>query len=198
LFAGYWEIYAFLVTFAAAIFIPATSYKPVLHFFIRVIKAARNEKNMYFAIKQFPDVICKEHNVRTKLVSHLGYREIRCRNGEKCTSKDQVVCAKNIVGTIGMNGSHENDDDNYRIPIWDEMEKTVINADYDIIEIHESIAIDYDAIIHRIVSFLYNEIDRYKPVNEIIVRIIGHPVISDSNMRLMNERFLKIESIILE
>ncbi len=195
LFTGYWDIYAFLVTFAAAILIPATSYKPVLHFFIRVIKAARNEKNMYFAINQFPNVVCKKHNVRTKLVSHLGYLEIRCRNGEKCTSKDQVVCTKNIVGTIGMNGSYENDDNDYRIPIWDEVKKTTINADYDIIEIHESKAVNYNAIIDKIVSFLYNEIDRYKPANEIIVRLVGEPAISESSKRLLKERFMKVEYI---
>ena len=129
------------------------------------------------------------------MVTYLGYREIRCRDCEKWTSKSQVVCAKNIIGTIGMNGNFENSDNDYRIPVWDEVKKTVINADYDIIEIYESKAVDCNAIIDRVVNFLYNEINRYKPVNEVVVKIIGYPVISRSTMRLMKERFLKVESI---
>jgi hypothetical protein len=187
---------AFLFSFVVAIIIPITSYKRVMLFFIDVIKASRNEKNMYFAVKQFPGVVCKEHNLRTELVATLGYHVIKCRNGEKCISKSQIVCAKNIVGTLGMNGNMDNDEQDYHIPVWDEVNETTNNADYDIIKIYENKEIaNYDSIIASVVSFLYNEIDRYKSVKTVEIQIVGNPAISDSTKRLLENRFLKVDYI---
>jgi hypothetical protein len=191
---SYWNVFLFSFVLFFSVAIPFLFYK----FWGRIIKnildAATNEKSSYSIMKKHPYLICTEHHLRPDLKKRFGYKNINCRMEDKCLADDKVIYAKNIIGVLGKDVIHGSSNDNYYIPIWNENEQRIDNADYDIIEIHESSEIkDYNAVINKIIDFLYNEINRYKPINEVVVKIIGNPQISESTKRRLEEHFFKVE-----
>jgi hypothetical protein len=190
-----WNSYllAFCVIFSVVV--PALLYLKIYEVFANILEASANEKSNYFAIKRFPHLVCNEHHARTIFKKEFGYKNVSCRVKENCFAKKRLQYAHNIVGILGKSISG-NSGGNYYVPILDEEEQRINNADYDILEIHESPEInDYNGIINKIIDFLYNEINRYKPVNKIIIRLVGAPDISESSKRLLKERFMKVEYV---
>jgi len=192
-----WNFFLLIITLTVSIIIPALSYIHIYTFYLRIADAAKNEKNNYFAVKRFPYLICEKHFTKTVLVRRLGYKEIRCRKGKLCFARKKLVYAKQIIGVIGKDEMISTQIGDYYISLWNENDQAVKDADYDAVEIIENNTIkDYNAIINKVVNFLYNEIDRYKPINEVVVRVFGNPDISESTKRLLNKRFKKVEYII--
>ena len=102
-----------------------------------------------------------------------------------------------MIGFLGISFKKQAMNGDFYIVLWNPKSRKITNGDYDIIEIHESSKIkDYDAIISKIIDFLYNEIKRFKPINEVVVRIIGNPQISESTKRRLEEHFLKVEYLV--
>jgi len=161
---------------------------------VKMHEASVNEKNNYFAVKRYPDLICEKHLSKTTLIRRFGYKEIKCRKGRLCFARKKLVYAKRIIGVIGRDEIKSAQKGDYRISLWNENEHTIIDADYDLVEIVENDTVkDYNAIINKITNFLYNEVDRYKPISDVLVKVIGSPEISESTMRLLNERFKEVE-----
>ena len=155
---------------------------------------AIHEKKYYTLIQNHPHLICKNHLTRVVLRKSLGYKEIACRVGEECVNQNQVIKLMNLVGRIGKPGHEQKDDESYYVDLWQPKTGEIKYGDYDIIEIYESNDIDdYDALISKIVSYLYNEIDRHKPINEVSVKVIGNPKLSENTKRLLEQNFLKVE-----
>lgn len=163
-------------------------------YFMLLIKAMEHEKTYYETIKYSPHLVCEKHYSKTiELINH-GFKSIRCRHDENCLRKNNIVHAKHIIGLVGFIKSEQISSDNYYIALWDNELGVVRDADYDVIEIHKSPSInDYNGIVNKITSFFYNELERYKPIDEVIIRIVGDITISKSTKRLLEERFLKIE-----
>jgi hypothetical protein len=85
-------------------------------------------------------------------------------------------------------------ENNYYITIWDNLEEKVTDGDFDIIEIHKSQEIEnYDKVIDKVVRFLYNEVDRYKPLNQVTVKVIGNIELTENTKRLLKKHFFKVE-----
>jgi hypothetical protein len=163
--------------------------------FIKVLIVANHEKDHFDLINSYPNVICKEHLAKTKQYSTLGFKTVHCRKSTKCFARGHVK-ALNLVGLIGDLNSGEEYENDYYITLWDYEHNIINDGDYDIIEIQESEKInDYDAVINRVITFFYNELNRFKPIKEVTVRIVGNPEISESTKRLLKERFLKLEYV---
>ncbi len=164
--------------------------------FLEIIK---NEKEHFALINKYPDLICAHHNCRTRKTTILGFIIINCRVSWFCFKQKKIREAKQIIGVIGKEMKKTIYKNNLCVSIWDSKRKKIVNGDFDIIEIHENNETkDYNAIINKIIDFLYNEIKRFKPINEVVVKIIGNPQISESTKRRLEEHFLKVEYQVLE
>jgi hypothetical protein len=165
-----------------------------LHFkFEEVLSLIRNEKKNYDKIQNYRNYICKKHYLRPVLKRKFTFRNIQCQIDKNCTKND-IILAKQIVGLIGKTTEPQKTENNYYITVWNGHNKEITEADFDIIEIHENKEIkDYNAIISKTISFLYNELNRYKSINQITVRIFGNIELTESTKRLLEKRFLKVE-----
>jgi hypothetical protein len=165
-------------------------------YFMELIQAMEHEKKYYQTIKYSPHLACKTHFAKTLEQNNHGFKDVSCRIGKTCLEKNHLVHANEIVGLIGCEIKIPNTSNNYYITLWDNELDKINDADFDVIEVHENPAIeDFNGIITKTVSFFYNELERYKPLNEMIFRIVGNPEISESTKRLLKERFLRIEYI---
>jgi len=183
----------FLVSSMLTLVILIVPFSIFYNLFIRVLIVANHEKDHFDLINSYPKAICKTHLTKTKQYSTLGFKTIHCRKSKKCFAKGNVK-ALNLVGLIGDLSYGEEYENDYYVTLWDYEDNEIFDADYDIIEIQESENIkDYDSVINKVITFFYNEIDRFKPINEVIIRINGNPPISESTKRLLNERFFRVE-----
>lgn len=162
--------------------------------YIIVFSAISQEKKYYGLIKRYPQVICTKHNSRIKLARRYGYKDLACKKDKECINKNRITYCVSLIGQIGRFENEETNNGNYYITLWDHNTNEIVNADYDIIEIHENKEIDnYDSVILKVVNFLHNDLKRYKPINKVIVKIFNNPNISESTKRLLEERFMKVE-----
>lgn len=163
-------------------------------YFIQVTETAKSEKDHYLIIQKAPYLICKMHHTRTIDYSILGYKSVKCRVHKKCLKHNDIVMAVRLVGLIGVLESGKQQDGDYFVTLWEHRLRKIRYGDYDVIEIHENEEIkDYDFVISKLITFFDNEIDRYKPLNEVVIKIVGNPLISENTMRLMANHFLKVE-----
>jgi len=168
-------------------------------YFVQLVKTADNEKDHYDLIKNYPYLICSEHHTRTKSYSSFGYKGVKCRVGRKCLVHNNIKVSVKLVGLIGLIENGKAIDKDYYVSLWDHRYKKIRYGDYDIIEIHENKYLkNYDFIISKIITFFANEIRRYKPINEVIVKVIGNPPLSENTKRLLERHFLKVEYLIPE
>ena len=146
-------------------------------------------------IENFPYLICQEHLARTKIKNIFGYKKVVCRIDKNCVKYyKRIIVWKYLVGRIGDFKDTRFNNDSYYVDIWNHETKEIRDGDYDIIQIHENDVIeDFDGVIVKVVSYFYNELKRFKPISEVIVKIIGQPKISESTKRLLEKRFLKVE-----
>ncbi len=148
--------------------------------------------------KKFPHLVCAKHHTRTFMESHFIYSAAICRNDADCSSEN-IIVAKELIGFIGKIEQKKVNNGKHYVELFSKDSQTVINGDYDIIEVYKSSDIqDYDAVIYKVTSFLYNELDRYKPVNEITFRISDDIPISESTKRLLEKQFGKVEYLMQE
>ena len=167
----------------------------------KVKTIALKQKEYYDIPDKFPDfpnrssdLICDMHFTRIVEKSLFGHKIVHCRTSKKCFSLGRIIHARLLIGVIGDYKRSRKFDDEYSTMIWNNETKTIIDGDYDVIEIQEGSEIeDYNSVVNKIITFLYNQIKRYKPVKEITIRVEGNPPISESTKRLLEERFLKIE-----
>jgi hypothetical protein len=168
-------------------------------YFIQLVKTAENEKDHYDVIEKHPYVICTEHFTRTKKYTSFTYKGVKCRVGKKCLAHNHIKPAVHLIGLIGMIENGKSVDNDYYVTLWDHRYRKIRYGDYDIIEIHESNEVkDYDFIIAKIITFFDNEINRYKPINRVEVRIVGNPVLSENTIRLLEKHFMKVEYYVYE
>jgi len=159
----------------------------------KVETISARQKERYKIVSKFPDLICDMHFTRTVEKSFLGHKIVRCRTSKKCFSFGRIIHARLLVGIIGDYRWSRLFEDEYSTMIWNNETKTIFDGDYDVIEIREGDEIeDYDGAVNKVIAFLYNQIKRYKPIDEIVIRIAGNPRISESTKRLLEERFLKV------
>ena len=146
--------------------------------------------------KDFPHLICSKHLSRTFMQSHFIYNSAICRKDANC-STENIIVAKQLTGLIGKSSQTEINNGTFYIELISKDNQTIINGDYDVLEVHKNAEIrDYDAVINKVTSFLYNELDRYKPINEITIRIFDDIPISENTKRLLEKRFGKVEYLI--
>lgn len=189
-----WIVYVLAIPIVFSFVVPTLLLTKIYETLNKILEASADEKNNYFAIKRYPNLVCLKHNTRTTFHRHFLYNSIACRVNKKCFAERKLIYATHIIGVIGRSKTIKSTQGKYYVPLWNEKEHKINNADYDLIEIYENDEIaDYNALINRVVDFFYNEIDRYKPINKVVVRIFGTPNISENTKRLLNERFLKIE-----
>ena len=191
------DYFYLLATFAGILLIIPLFF--TYAYFIQLTATIKNAKTHYSVIENSPYLICTEHHTRTKEYSMLGYKGVKCRKGKKCLRKKSIVHAVRLVGLIGIieNGKSVNND--YYVTLWDHRYRKIRYGDYDIIEIHESKDVkDYDFIISKIIAFFTNEINKYKPINEVFVRVVGRPSIAENTKRLLQKHFLKVEYLVGE
>jgi len=145
--------------------------------------------------KEHALLICNKHFTRTEAV--FLYDEvikIKCRKGDNCGKERNLIYAKHIVGLIGRNVNRRKFKGDYYIKMWDHKNQKVIDGDYDVIEIHEYNGIkSYDSVVNKIIDYFYNELNRYKSINQISVRVIGSPAMTDNTIRLLEKHFLSVE-----
>ncbi len=165
-------------------------------YFIELINAMEHEKKYYRVIKYSPGLICETHLAKTEEEMYHGFKSVCCRMDRTCLEKNRITRADEIVGLVGLEKSAAPQNGKYYLTLWDLESGKIHDADYDVVEIYENPGIeDYNGIISKIVSFYYNELERYKPLNQMIARIVGTPEISISTKRLLKERFMRIEYI---
>jgi len=163
-------------------------------YFVQVVQTAENEKEHYDVIHKHPYVLCTEHHTRTKKYTSFVYKGVKCRVGKKCLSQNHIIPAVNLVGLIGVIETGKVIENDYYVTLWDHRYRKIRYGDYDIIEIHESDEVkDYDFIISKIITFFTNEINRYKPLNRVAIRVIGNPDYDENTKRLLEKHFLKVE-----
>ncbi len=168
-------------------------------YFIQMVKTAENEKDHYDVIEKYPYVICTEHFTRTNKYASFTYKGVKCRVGKKCLAQNYIKPAVQLIGLIGLIENGNTIDNNYYVTLWDHRYWKIRYGDYDIIEIHESDEVkDYDFIIAKLITFFSNEINRYKPINRVEVRIVGKPALSENTIRLLKKHFLKVEYYVYE
>jgi hypothetical protein len=159
-----------------------------------LIDTAINEKKHYDIIQNYPYIICKDHHTRTNEYSILGYKGVSCRVGKICLKNKELLAAVKLVGLIGVYEKGRVIDNDYYVTLWDHKLRKIRYGDYDIIEIHKNDEIkDYNLIFSKIINFFYNEIDRFKPINEVSIRFVGNVPISENTKRLLQNHFLKVE-----
>jgi len=164
-----------------------------------LLKIIKNEKEHFTLISKYPDLLCRKHHTRTKQSKILGFRKINCRTSWFCFGQRRIREVKQLIGLIGKEYERWTFEKNYYVTLWNSKSGKINNGDYDVIEIHESNSIeDYNAVINKVIDFQYNEINRYEPISEVVVKIIGHPQISESTKRRLEEHFLKVEYLIPE
>ena len=168
-------------------------------YFIQLVKTAENEKDHYEVIEKHPYVICTEHFTRTKKYTSFTYKGIKCRVGKKCLVHNQIKPAVNLVGLIGRIEEGKTLNNDYYVTLWDHRYRKIRYGDYDVIEIHKNNEVkDYDFIIAKVITFFSNEINRYKPIDRVKVRIIGNPGFSANTIRLLEKHFMKVEYYVYE
>jgi hypothetical protein len=119
-----------------------------------------------------------------------------CRVGKICHKNKSLIKANELIGLIGVMERGKLINDEYYVTLWDHRLRKIRYGDYDIIEIHNNKDInDYDFVISKVITFFYNEIDRYKPLKEVDIRIIGDLPISENTLHLLQKHFSKLEFI---
>jgi hypothetical protein len=168
-------------------------------YFLQIVKTAKNQKDHYEVIDKHPYIICNEHYTRTKKYKSFTYKGVKCRVGKKCLIHSNIQKAVHLVGLIGLIEDGKTVDNDYYITLWDHRYRKIRYGDYDIIEIHENNEVkDYDFIIAKVITFFSNEINRYKPFNEVLVKVIGNPPISENTKRLLEKHFMSLEYVVPE
>lgn len=158
------------------------------------LKIIENELENFELINKHPHLLCRRHYTRTVQTKVFGFRNIRCRSKWLCFRRKWIREVEQLIGLIGKYDEQLTLKNKYYLTLWNPKSGNFRNADYDEIEIHNNDKIkDYDSIINKMISFFYNELKRFKPINEVTVRIIGNPEISESTKRLLEEKFLKVE-----
>ncbi len=143
--------------------------------------------------RKHPNLICTKHLTRTSLHSHFIYNAAICRNNNNCSNED-IIFAKQLTGLIGKKRPEKQVNGDFYVELLGDDKQVVKNGDYDIIEIHKNNEIeDYDAIISKVTSFFYNELNRHKPINKILVKIFGSIPISESTKRLLERNYFTVE-----
>ncbi len=161
-----------------------------------VIDTAIHEKKYYETFKNYPYLICRKHLTRTNEYSTLGYKSVRCRVGKQCTKKGDIMHSVKLIGLIGLIENGKSSGNDYYATLWDHRLRKIRYGDFDEIEIHENDEMkDYDFVLSKIMTFFYNEIDRYKPIDEVRVKIIGNPPIAENTKRILEKEFLSVEYI---
>jgi len=178
------------------------------------------ESKEYQEILKSKYCFCHKRNVRIKKIKKNGFIYFKCPYSKSCIFYQKpikklyekllvlgnlVFCdadrkfsypVNQIIGVINENIKEKDNENNYYINIWNIKDEQCINADYDIIEIQENENIkNYDFIIQEIYSFLYNDLERQKPVSEIEIKIVGNPEISENTMNLLKDKFKSVEKI---
>jgi hypothetical protein len=197
IFEDYYNaILKLLLSFSITMLIFIVPYYFIYRHFMDVLGMAVVEKKNYFAFKRHPNLLCTSHLVRTGMKKELGFRDVYCRIDKSCMNKKNVIYAKHLAGLIGKKEKSRGFQGTYYVTLWDNKRKTIKNGDYDIIEIHKSNEIkDYDAVISKVTSFFYNELNRYKPINQITIRIFDNVTISESTKRLIEKHYQRIEYV---
>lgn len=183
-----------ILSFAFSMLLLMIPYYFIFIYFNQALSMAEIEKENYDIFSKYPLLVCKEHLTKTTQTSRLGYKKVDCRIDGKCYKKNNLVNARLLIGLIGKLNNGRVSKNDYYVTLWDHKEEIIKDGDFDIIEIHENKKIeDYNFVIAKLIDFFYNDLDRYKPINEIHVRIFGNPSISESTKRLMEKRFSNIE-----
>jgi hypothetical protein len=167
----------------------------IYRFYVEKVGLAIDEEKQNYKTKSHPYLICKEHYTRTSTtVIGEDYVRVRCRTGKNCAKEKKLTYAKRIIGIVGKPVIRNYYRGNYYVAMWDAENKQVINGDYDIIEIHNNPEIsDFDSIMNKIIALFYNDVDRYIPIYQVNLKIIGSPVFSASTQRLIDKSFTNIE-----
>lgn len=162
-------------------------------FFIKAIIIANFEKDNFNTVNSFPNVICTKHHRKTEQYSFMGFKGLHCRMSKKCFPKGHVAPLK-LVGVIGKLVEEYEGNGEYFVTLWNPFTEEIYDADYDIVEIHNNFEVaSYDGTINKIINYFYNELNRYKPISEVKIRIINNPTISENSRRLLEQKFLKVE-----
>jgi hypothetical protein len=181
----------FIISFVFSLLVLILPFHYISRYFSLKLGEKNNLLNGNYLFKLYPNLMCKKHLARIKLESEYENEYLRCRIDKNCL---KIAYAKKIVGVIGIIHKNWRKQSDYYVTLLNHKTGEITNADYDIVEIHENKEIkDYNAVISKAISFLYNELNRYKPISEVIVRIIGDIEISESTKRLLEKNFLKVE-----
>ena len=163
-------------------------------YFYDVLKVSASQKEYFDLINKSPYLVCMDHFTRTKERSALMFKTVRCRHGKKCLDNDRITHAVNLVGLIGKIENGKQTGADYYVTLWDHRVNKIRYGDYDVIEIHYTKDIsNYDFVINKVFTFFDNEIDRYKPLGDVVVKIFGKVPITENTKKILENHFLKVE-----
>jgi hypothetical protein len=185
----------FIPNFLIAIAILAIPFYLIYNFYVKKVGLAIDEERQNYTTKSHPYLICKEHYTRTHTtVIGVDYIRVKCRAGNNCAKEKKLTYAKQLIGIVGKPVTRSYYKGNYYVAMWDPENKLVVNGDYDIIEIHENPGInDFDAIVNKIIAMFYNDVDRYIPIYQVVLKIVGNPEFTTSTQRLIDKSFTNIK-----
>lgn len=185
----------FIPNFLILIAIIGLPFYAIYKYYVKKVGLAIDEEKHNYSAKNHPYLICKEHYTRTEtVVNDYDFIRLKCRSGEDCAREKKLTYAKRIIGIVGKPIKKNYSKGNYYVAMWNSEKKQLINGDYDIIEIYNNPEIgDYDAVMSKVVALFYNEMERYIPIYQVTLKIIGKPVFSTSTQRLIDNSFSKIE-----
>ncbi len=78
--------------------------------------------------------------------------------------------------------------------MWDNSKKVVKHGDYDFIEIYQTNTIkDYNNVLSQMMAFFYNDLNGFKSMDEIVVKIFGELNLTKSTQRLLEKNFKEVK-----
>jgi hypothetical protein len=156
--------------------------------------------NLFFDIfkpkeKRYAKLICTQHLTRTQpLFLEDGKIRIVCRIEGDCAKNKKLKYANNIIGVIGKNAQKPRKSKDFYVNLWNHSKKEVKHGDYDFIEIYQTNTIeDYNNVLSQMMAFFYNDLNGFKPMNEIVVEIFGNLNLTKSTQRLLEKNFKEVK-----
>ncbi len=140
-------------------------------------------------------LICTQHLTRTEpLFLDDGEIRIACRIDTSCSRNKKLKYADKLIGVVGKNIRKSRVGRDYYVNLLGQSRQEIRNGDYDFIEIYQSGSIkDYNSVLSQIMAFFYNDLNGYRPMNEIVVKIFGELNLSNNTQRLLEKNFKDVK-----
>ena len=145
--------------------------------------------------KRYAKLICTQHLTRTQpLFQENGEIRIVCRINSECAKSKKLKYVNYLIGVIGKHVKKPKKSKDHYVSLWNHSKNEIKHGDYDFIEIYQSNTInDYNSVLSQIMAFFYNDLNGFKPMNEIVVRIFGQIDLSKNTQRLLEKNFKDVE-----